>query len=148
MEKLRFAFAICKNNLISEDTFGKAPKYHIYDYCFVQKQFFFFAEVSNPSIGKLTKGKKLNAIIGFFKQHSIDVLVAKTYEKLLNAENKFVIPILINTSTPQDACLVLKRHIKWLYDEKNLNKKEYMLFKIEKGIVKYKLEDNERYTVN
>lgn len=139
MKNLRFAFAIGDDNQIAETKFSDASKIRIYEYLFTEKRLNIISEVINPVLKIKDHDEKVSILIDFLSKNNIDMLVAKIYGIMLEVQNKYFVPILISKSSPERVGELIIKQINWLYDELELEKKEHMIIRIEKGVFKYKL---------
>lgn len=139
MKNIRFAFALGNDNLFPNKNFIDADKFHIYEYSFIEKELIFLSEFSNPTNGLDNINERLSILIDYLNKNNIRMLVAKSYDKIIRVENKFFVPIIISSSSPDEVCKTIIKYIKWLSDELQFEKREHMIFKIENGVFKYKL---------
>ncbi|MFA9388257.1 MAG: hypothetical protein ACERKD_00530 [Prolixibacteraceae bacterium] len=139
MKNLRFAFAIGDDNLIAETKFSDASMIRIYEYLFTEKCLNFISEEINPVFEIKDHDEKVSILIDFLSSNNIDLLVAKKYGIMIEVENKYFVPIVVSNSSPQRVVELITKQINWLYDELELEKKEHMIIRIDKGVFKYKL---------
>lgn len=139
MKNIRFAFALSNDNLFTDEHFIDADHYGIFEYRAENKLLTRVDEMPNKSLLTNSDVERVHQLMEILKENQIDMLVAKSYSTALKKENKHFVPILISGSSPEKVCATIAKNIKWLYDELTIDKEEHMIFKIEKGILKYKL---------
>jgi len=138
MKNIRFAFALNNEHLFTDEHFIDADYYGIFEYRAEDNRIERIAEMPNDSLQTNSENERVHQLMEILKEHQIDMLVAKSFSMVLKKENKYFVPILISSSSPEKVCTTIAKNIKWLYDELTIDKKEHMIFKIENGIVKYK----------
>ncbi len=126
--RLRFAFAVNKENNFAKMHFGDADKYLIYT-LESGKMIFSSEEVNNFKLldeeyehGSKRKG---NAILKFLKEKNVNVLVSTQFGKNINLVNKHFILVKISIE-PQDEIIdILNQHLHWIQDEWKNNPSGY-----------------------
>jgi len=141
---LRFAFAVNSDNQFEKKHFGDADKYIIYQE--ESDKLVLSSDESNQfklldeeaEHGSRKKGK---AIIEFLKGKNVNVLVSRQFGKNIKMINAHFIPVIISSEKPDEVIQVLTRHIHWIKDEWEHNKKSnFKLFTIKSGILKSSIE--------
>lgn len=141
--KLRFAFAVNKDDQFVKKHFGDADKYIIYelkDECLEQisEEINQFKSLDEKHIhGSVKKG---HAIINFLKANEVNVLVSMRFGKNIKMINEHFVPVQISLKHPDEVILILNKHLHWIVDEWENNKSDYKLFTIESGILKSSIE--------
>jgi predicted Fe-Mo cluster-binding NifX family protein len=136
---IRFAFAVNHDSQFEDKHFGNADKYLIYE--LTDNEFIFIGEESNnfnsfddeKSDGFSNKGM---ACINLLEKNSIKVLVSRQFGKNIQMVNRYFIPVIVSSESPDDVVTILKKHMRWIEDELNSNTEEFKLFSIKKGILK------------
>ena len=141
--KLRFAFAVNKDNQFTRKHFGDADKYIIYE--LQDEHLELLSEEINQFKSldeKHTHGsaKKGNAIIQFLKGKDVNVLVSMRFGKNIKLINEHFIPVQISLKHPEEVILILNKHLHWIADEWENNESNYKLFTVNSGILKTSIE--------
>jgi len=136
---IRFAFAVNNEDRFEATHFGNANKYLIYEW--TNKEFIFIKEEINTfnsyDDAKL-KGlsNKGMACVNLLESSDIKVLVSRQFGNNIQIVNKFFIPVIVNSETPDEVVSILKKHIRWIEDELDGKPDGYKLFTIKNGILK------------
>ena len=137
--KLRFAFAVNKENNFAKMHFGDADKYLIYT-LEAGKMIFSSEEINSFKLldeehehGSKRKG---NAIIKFLKEKDVHVLVSTQFGKNINLVNKHFIPVKISLERQDEIIDILNKHLHWIQDEWKNTSSGFKLFSIKSGILK------------
>lgn len=89
--------------------------------------------------GPKRKGK---AIIEFLKGNNVNVMVSQQFGKNIRMINEHFIPVKISLENLEDVIQILTRHIHWIKDEWESDKKSsFKLFTIKSGILKFSIEE-------
>lgn len=142
MTKLRFAFAVNHADEFEEKHFGDADKYLIYELSLDSDKLNFVKEELNKFKlvdEKHGSTKKGLAITQFLKEQGVNVLVSRQFGINIKMVNNHFVPIIIFKEQPQEVLEIILKHIKWIQDEFIESKKEYKVFRINEGILKYSL---------
>jgi len=126
--KTKVAFAVSNKNEFESKHFGDADKYLVYHWD--DEKLISESELINHS--KLmdeseAHGSKLkgNSIIAMLKEQGVKVLVSKQFGRNIKMVNKHFIPILIATSSVEDACSILLKNQKAIEQGLQNNKDSY-----------------------
>lgn len=138
MKKIRFAFALGNNNSFEDVVFSDAIKYRIIEFDILSKELTIVSEEPNSSLHADTD-EKSKILMDFLSERNVKLIVAKKFGLLVKLENKNCIPIIIKLEQPDEVLQLMLKHIYWLLDELSKIKNEFMVFKIDEGILKYKL---------
>jgi len=143
IDNLYCAFAVNELNQLQNRHFGDAEKYIIYKW--IENQFIKTEELINIykdfDESELHGSKKKGgAIINYLKQKEVKVLVSKQFGKNISLVNQHFIPILVYNNSIEDTMLELAKHFKWIEEELNNKKSNYIVFSINKGILKRKID--------
>ena len=137
--RLRFAFAVNKENNFAKTHFGDADKYLIFS-VESDKIRLSSEEVNNFKLldEEYEHGSKLkgNAIIKFLKEKNVNALVSTQFGKNINLVNKHFIPIKVSQEQQDEVIDVLYKNLHWIQDEWKNNTSGYKLFTIKSGILK------------
>jgi len=147
--KLRFAFAVNREGHFEKKHFGDADQFLIYEINVEQDEVKQVTSLENrikqqydeQKHGLPEKGK---AIIALLKEYNVDILVSRQFGKNITLVNEQFIPVIITRETPDEVIEVIRRHIKWLEDEKTNHPGSHRLFRIDKGILKLNIENKRR----
>ena len=136
---IRFAFAVDKQNLLQKEHFGEADKYLIQElidekYIDISEEINIFKNIDEAQ--EHGSKKKGEAIIDFLKQKGVKALVSQQFGKNIKLVNQHFIPVMVKTDNLQKTKQELLKHIKWLEDELAIKKDNYMLFKLNNGVLK------------
>jgi len=133
--KLRFAFALNKNNQFENSHFGDAYKFAIYEQ--QHDKLVYKGEVENI-YRKAAHGdkKKGSSITKFLIEQGINVIVSREFGVNIKMVNKHFIPIIISSEQPKEVIDILQDKIHWIIDERNNSSENYKLFKIKSSILK------------
>ena len=140
---LKFAFALSNDNTFEKKHFGDTDKFAIYEV--KADEIILVKEIDNPfsSIDEETEhGSKLKAesIIKYLKEEGVNVLVSMQFGKNIKRINSHFIPIIIYSQETEEVIQVINKHLHWINNELNNDKKEaYSLFTIKSGILKSKI---------
>ena len=141
--KIQFAYALNKEGIFENNHFGKADNYAIYTY---NENAIILNEIlPNPFKSMDDKQEhglkeKGTAIISLLKEKNVKVLVSKQFGANIKMVNGHFIPVIISKEHPSQVSEILTKNIKWLKDELNNRKSDYMLFKINNGALKLKVK--------
>jgi predicted Fe-Mo cluster-binding NifX family protein len=140
---LKFAFAVNTENRFEKTHFGDADKYLLYEV--VSNELKLVAEEDNifKSIDEEKEHgsqKKGNAIIKFLAGKNVKAIVSLQFGKNIKLVNEHFIPIIIQENNPEDAIVVINKHLHWIKDEWDHKTNEYNLFMIKNGILKSKIK--------
>lgn len=141
--KIQFAFALNNEGVFENNHFGDAEKYALYSHHSHELKLNttfpnpFKSIVGRPEHSSREKG---TAIISFLKDKGIKVLVSKKFGKNIGLANQYFIPVIINDDLPEKVIDILNKNMNWLKDELKNRKSNYMLFKINKGILKSEIK--------
>ncbi|MEN8226252.1 MAG: NifB/NifX family molybdenum-iron cluster-binding protein [Bacteroidota bacterium] len=131
--KIKVAFAVSNKNEFEDRHFGDADKFLVYQWD--DEKLTNESELLNHS--KLmdeseAHGSKLkgNSIIATLKMQGVKVLVSKQFGRNINMVNKHFIPVLISTSSVEDACDILLRNQKALEQDLQSNKDSYKVYNL------------------
>ncbi len=137
--RLRFAFAVNKENNFAKMHFGDADKYLIYT-LEAGKMIFSSEEINSFKLvdeehehGSKRKG---NAIIKFLREKDVHVLVSTQFGKNINLVNKHFIPVKISLEQQDEIIDILNKHLHWIQDEWKNTSSGFKLFTIKSGILK------------
>ncbi|MBN1821429.1 MAG: hypothetical protein JXR31_09005 [Prolixibacteraceae bacterium] len=137
-----FAFALGADGLFEKKHFGDAGKYSIYK--FDGKNIVWEKEIIN--IAKETihddmhgLREKADIIISEMLSEGVHVLVSRQFGKNIKFVNQHFIPVIISRNTIEEVKSILLNQINWIKDELINRNSGYMLFKIDKGVLKIKV---------
>lgn len=121
--KVKVAFAVSNKNEFEAKHFGDADKYLVYQWD--DEKLTNELELINHSkemdeSGVHGSNLKGNSIIAMLKEQGVEVLVSKQFGKNIKMVNKYFVPVLISTSSVEEACRILLRNSNEL--EENLQK--------------------------
>lgn len=108
--KLKVAFAVSNTNEFEDKHFGDADQYLVYHWdneklTYESKLINHFKLMDESEAhGSKLKG---NSIITALKELDVKVLVSRQFGRNIKMVNKHFIPVLISTSSPEDACHIL-----------------------------------------
>jgi predicted Fe-Mo cluster-binding NifX family protein len=141
--KIQFAFALNKEGVFENKHFGEADNYAISTY---NEHAIILTEII-PNPFKSMNGRqehglkeKGTAIISLLKEKNVKVLVSKQFGANIKMVNRHFIPVIISKENPSQVSEILAKNIKWLKDELNNRKSNYMLFKINTGALKLEVK--------
>jgi len=140
---IRFALAVNRTNKFEAKHFGDVDKYLIYEYnndvfTLVSVQINKFKNQDNEhNHGSKEKAK---SIIEILKINGVKVLVSPQFGGNIKMINQHFIPIAIRNLDSENVFDILKKHMKWIIDELEINPPEYRLFSINTGILKSSIE--------
>lgn len=137
--KIIFAFALNSEKQFQNKHFGEAETYAFYEY--KNKQISFLEEAENQFLQadeeiKHGSAEKAGAIISFLKEKGVSVLVSKQFGKNVKRVSEHFIPVIISEENPGEVEKILEEYIKWIADELKNRSSNYMLFRINTGILK------------
>lgn len=137
--KLKFAFAVNRNNQFSKNHFGDSDRFIIYEVyngnlkiISEEKNIFHDMDESNEH-GSKEKGL---AIVNLLKNKGVNVLVSMQFGKNIKIINEHFVPVIIYSDQPKQVADALNRHLHWISDELENASSDYKLFTIKSGILK------------
>lgn len=137
MENIRFAFALNHAGLFNNQHFGEADKFAIYQNNKGKLDFWQdlpnHFKITTPVHGSTEKG---NGIVSLLKENGISILVSQQFGRNIKMVSQHFIPVIISGENPVQVAEILAKNIKWLKDELENRKSNFMLFKINTGILK------------
>lgn len=139
MKNIIFAFALSNDNLFTNNFFGDADKFAIYEFSCDELKF-----VENiPNDMKADKDGKLihiedkrAYIVSLLKSKNVSVMVSKKFSQYLRKVSDDFIPVIIEKEHPEEVVEILNKNMKWIKDELKNRQSDYMLFRIKTGILK------------
>lgn len=133
MKSIRFAFAVGKDNLMSENNFSDADKIQIFEYFFIEKKFILISEIKNSIMELDNDDDKCSILIKLLNINNVDILIAKSYSRILRVKHKFHVHLIGSSTTPQDTFKDIKTNFKWISDKLWIEKCRHLIFNIERG---------------
>ncbi len=139
----KFAFAVNSGNRFMRSHFGDADKYLLYE--IESNELKLVAEEKNifkhlDEEKKHGSQKKGSAIIKFLVDKNVKAIVSLQFGRNIKMVNKHFIPIIIQENNPDDAIVIINKHLHWIKDEWEHKTSEYNLFMIKNGILKSKIK--------
>lgn len=137
--KTTFALALNKEGVFEKKHFGDSDKFAIYNF---ENKKLSLQEVlpntfkSMDEVVEHGSKKKGDAIISFLKEKGVRVLVSKQFGKNIKMVNQHFIPVIIAEDNSEQAIGILFKHMKWFKDELKNRQTNFMLFRINNGILK------------
>lgn len=134
---IRLAFAVNHNHVFEQKHFGEADQYLVYEWA--ANELIFREALPNP-FAQLSRNNhseaKRKQITELLQQHEVNVLVSRQFGENISKVNAFFVPVLVETSSPAQLILILKKQMRWIEEEWRQNAGNYKLFKLQKGTIK------------
>ncbi len=139
MKHIVFALALSNDNIFKNNYFGDADKFAIYE--LVDGALKLTEEVPNElkadKEGKLIDiNDKRERLVSLLRSKNVSVMVSKQFSKQLRKVSDDFIPIIIEKESPEQVVEILNKNMKWIKDELKNRKANFMLFKMNTGILK------------
>ncbi len=138
---LRFAFAVNNDGDFQPKHFGDAEKYIIFEHD--SKQLVFIDEILNTKkdIDEETQHgskRKGTEIIEYLKSFDVKVLVSMQFGKNIKMIDKHFIPVIVSNEKVNEVVEIIETNVNWINDEAKSKDSDYMLFRINNGLLKNK----------
>jgi predicted Fe-Mo cluster-binding NifX family protein len=126
--KLTFTIAVDHSDTIKPRHFGDADKFLIYEYnC---EEIAFSYELANAyktydenhGHGSSKKGE---AIVGYLKDHGVNILVSKQFGKNIKIVSQHFVPVLVSGDKPNQVIPTLQAHVDAIKAEWEKNTETY-----------------------
>jgi predicted Fe-Mo cluster-binding NifX family protein len=136
---MKCAFAVTNENIFSEQHFGEAEYFLIYEW--KNDTFRFSEKLINPHRQlkenfNREASEKGKAIINLLRKKDVNILVSKQFGPNLSVVNQHFVPVIISDNQPHKVIAVLEKHMSWIEDEFYNKNGDYMLFRIKYGVLK------------
>ena len=120
MKNIIFAFALNNENLFTNNYFGDADKFAIYELS--DGRLTFTEEIPNTmksdKQGNLIHiDDKREYIVSLLKSKNVTVMVSRKFSKYLRKVTDDFIPVIIEKENPKQVVEILNKNVKWIKDE-------------------------------
>lgn len=137
--KLKFAFAVDKEEKFKNSHFGDADHYIIYEVRNDKMEKVAVIENKNRDHDESTveqhKGKG-RAITQVLKKEGVNVLVSRQFGKNIAIVSQSFIPVLVSNQQPDEAFDLLNKHVEMMREELNREAERFHLFSMKSGELK------------
>ncbi len=141
--KIRLALAVNSSLMFDQNYFADAEQFLTYEWN--NQEFNVLESFPNPLKllpNHTSVAERYHLLIRFLHEQNISILVANRFSENLKSINDSFVPVLVNSSSPEDLFPVLQKRMRWIEEEWLENAGHYKLFNLQRGALKTAVSNN------